>query len=194
MVTTPCWSCAAFVPEGAVFCPNCNAVVPPGRASPFQRLGVDAVYDLDDKALERAWLDRSRKVHPDRFARKSDVERRYAAEQTAALNDARRAIADPFDRALWLVTSAGVDASQLDQRLLMALMEARERAEESADDKAAVVADSTARFRALEVTLAEQMRARDFSKAARALAEMKTLARLVDDLGGARLIKTLSER
>jgi molecular chaperone HscB len=155
-------------------------------------------FDVDDKEIERAWLLRSSKVHPDRFVKKTDRERRFAVEHTAALNDAKRAIKDPFDRATWLVRHAGIDAAALDQRLLVLLMEARERAEESESDKRAIVDDSAARFHALAASLAPLLSALDatpaLQKAARALAEMKTLARLVADLGGPTLIATLDGR
>ena len=87
---------------------------------PFSILGYDKPrFHIDAKELERAYLDRSRKVHPDRFATKSDAERRQAAQQMVALNDAYRAIQEPFDRATWLVRKAGVDAQKMDQRLLV---------------------------------------------------------------------------
>jgi molecular chaperone HscB len=197
---TRCWSCSTTFDAGtALTCPSCGVVAPPHpRATPFARLGVEERFDLDAAALERAWLQRSRAVHPDRFARKSDQERRYAAEQTAALNDAWRAIKDPFDRASWLVKSRGVDVAKLDQRLLMELMEARERAEESPAEKAAVVAEAKARFEALAAGLGGQMAKLDdkpaLDRAGKTLAEMKTLARLVHDLGGQKLIATLEDR
>src|SRR6185436_2574693 len=85
-----CWSCAKDA-EGALSCPHCGVVQPADpRTTPFARLGLPVRFGVDDKSLERAWLDRSRKVHPDRFAAKSDKERRFAVEQTAALNDAMR--------------------------------------------------------------------------------------------------------
>ncbi len=191
-----CWSCAAPVTAGDVKCAACGKVQPAGRATPFERLGLPATLDIDDKELERAWLQRSRQVHPDRFARASDAEKRYAAEQTAALNDAYRAVKDPFDRASWLVDAAlggaTTDKGGLDPALLVELMEARERAEGSAEEAARVVDESKARFAALMASLGPALA--EPRKAARVLAEMKTLARLVADLGGGKLIATLSER
>jgi Fe-S protein assembly co-chaperone HscB len=184
----------------ALACPSCGALVPPHpRATPFERLGIEpARFEIDEKELERAWLQRSRAVHPDRFVKKEADERRHAAEQTAALNDALRALKDPFDRASWLVANSGLDVARLDQRMLMELMEARERAEESEDEKRAVVGESEARFQLLLRELTNHLRdlhdREALERAARALAEMKTLARLVSDLGGPRLIATLDER
>lgn len=196
-----CWGCGTAV-EGAApqRCPACGAVQPPvPGASPFARLGVDPPrFDVDERELERAWLARSRAVHPDRFARKSDQERRYAAEQTVALNDAWRAIRDPWDRASWLVKSRGIDTARLDQSLLVGLMEERERAEESDTGRQAVVADNAARFRALAAALPALLVQLDdvasLKRAGRVLAEMKTRARLVADLDGPRLIESLDAR
>jgi molecular chaperone HscB len=169
---------------------------PDPRATPFEVLGLPMQFALDAKEIDRAWLMKSRAVHPDRFVGKPDRERRLAAEHTVALNDAKRAIEDPFDRALWLVRHAGVDEAKLEQRLLVSLMEARERADEG--EKDAVLGESTTRFHALAVELAAHMANLDdkaaLAKAARVLAEMKTLARLVADLGGEKLIATLDGR
>ena len=166
--------------------------------TPFEVLGLPMQFDIDARNLERAWLDRSRAVHPDRFAGKPDKERREAAQQTVALNDAYAAIKDPFDRAVWLVTNAGEKLAGLDQPLLVEMMELRERAEESATEKAAVVAECSARFAALRASLDGQLKVLDdtvsIKRAARSLAEMKTLARLVADLGGAALISGLDRR
>lgn len=153
-------------------------------------------FELDAKEIDRAWLTKSRAFHPDRFVGKPDRERRLAAEHTIAINDAKRAIEDPFDRAQWLVKRAGAVESKLEQRLLVALMEARERADEG--EKDAVVKESVARYRELAATLGPLLVDLDdkpaLERASRVLAEMKTLARLVADLGGPKLIATLDAR
>ena len=205
-----CRACAAEN-EGEsapIQCSACGALLPVHpRVSPFALLGVDRPrFAVDEKTLERGWLDRSRRVHPDRFATRGDAERRAAAEQVAALNDAKRQIFDPWDRAWWLVQRAGVPAAALDARWLMEAMELRERAEEDVSARAGIVADARARFAAtlahLRATLApidEQPHgyaapSPALHKAATLLAELKTLARLVDDLGGGRLIGSLDAR
>lgn len=173
-----------------------DLVPPDPRATPFAVLGLPMQFALDAKEIDRAWLTKSRAFHPDRFVGKPDRERRLAAEHTVALNDAKRAIEDPFDRAVWLVRHAGVAEAKMEQRLLVELMDARERADDGAKD--AVVSESTARFRVLATELALLMANLDdkaaLARASRALAEMKTLARLVADLGGPKLIATLDGR
>ncbi len=199
---------AALAP---LVCPTCQKLVPPHpQASAFARLGLDRPrFVVDDKALEATWLQRSRVVHPDKAARKSDAERRYAVEQTAALNDAWRLLRVPFDRAALLIAGAGVVEPQLPQRTLVALMQAREEAEEEGG-KDAVVARSKAAFAALMAQVTSSLALIDadedgyaaaptsqtpaLQKAAVQLAEAKTLARLVDDLGGGKLISSMDGR
>lgn len=186
-------------------CPACQAVTSPHpQASPFALLGVPVAFVQDAAALEQAWLSRTRQVHPDRFAKKPDVERRAAAEQSAAVNDAWRTLKEPFARAVWLLKSRGVVEPALPQARLFALMEAREEAEESASGKARVVADTVARFESIFAVVQQRLAAvdvvgwssvpvADLSPVAAQLAELRTLARLSVDLGGP-VLAALAER
>lgn len=177
------------------------------RATPFAVLGYEAPrFGVEERDLERAWLDRARRVHPDRFAARPDAERRAAAEHTVALNEAYRRLRDPYDRAVWLVRAAGVPDSTLDSGLLVELMELRERAEDDAGEREAVVTEARARFDALAHSVRERLLQVDavpsgyaapseaLKQVAHKLAAMKTWARLVDDLGGGKLISTLDGR
>lgn len=208
MLPQRCPHCAAVFDASAapLVCPTCQKLVPPHpQASPFARLGLDRPrFFVDEKALEAAWLQRSRLVHPDKAARKSDAERRCAVEQTAALNDAWRLLRVPFDRAQLLLKTAGVAEPRLPQATLVALMAAREEAEEGARD--AVVARSSGAFAALMAQAGAALAVVDaeadgyarpspaLAKVAAQLAEAKTLARLVDDLGGGKLIASMDGR
>lgn len=98
-----CWRCKEAV-AGAV-CAGCTAVQPPpADADLFAVLGLERAWHVDRDVLEAAWRDRSRRVHPDRFARASAVERRMSLQWTALLNDARRTLRDPTSRAWYLAT------------------------------------------------------------------------------------------
>lgn len=189
-------------------CSACGALLPVHpQVSPFALLGISQPrFAIDARELERAWLDRSRRVHPDRFARKSEAERRCAAEQVAALNDAKRALFQPYDRALWLVHRAGVPEAKLAQQWLVEIMELREQVEEDPAKRAPLIDDVKARFAARMVELGQTLAPLDdrpegyaapsapLRRAATLLAELKTLARLVDDLGGGKLYPTLDDR
>jgi molecular chaperone HscB len=206
-----CPACGAAFDGAAALthCPSCGLIVPPHpHATPFARLGLSSPrFDVDDKALEGAWLQLSRKLHPDRYAQKSDAERRFSVEQTAALNDAYKLWRDPFSRAAWHFARADIREPKAPQALLLELMDARETAEEGPTQKAAVVASSTHRFELERERLLRNLSAlgNDISSSspgvravlereAERLATLRMLARLVDDLGGARLMPSLSHR
>lgn len=174
---------------------------PHPAATPFARLGLPLSVRVTDAEVESAWLARSRQAHPDRFASRPPAERRAAAEQTAALNDARRALRTAFDRAAWLVRHAGVVEPKLPQARLVWFMEAREEAESPAG-RVRVVDDAVARFAAVDVELQALLATVDaaapdvavLAKVAGLLAEERTLARLAADLGGPVLLPSLDGR
>jgi hypothetical protein len=128
-------------------------VLPPHpAATPFARLGLPLSLHVSDAEVEAAWLQRSRQAHPDRFASRSPAERRAAAEQTAALNDARRILRTGFDRASWLVRHVGIAEPKLPQARLVWFMEVREEAEASPAGRARVVDDAVVRFARVEIS------------------------------------------
>lgn len=210
--TMRCWSCAtAFDAAGApTTCPSCGVVVPPHPASsPFARLGYAApTFDVDRADLEARWLKRSRAVHPDRMARRpppnGDVERKHAAAQTAALNDAYALLKDPIARATRILHDLGAPAAPMpDGAFLAAIFEAREEAAESPaarqralDDARRRWDETLARLRAgFTLALAERgvvdapgngaapALAPSKEMLARATSELRYLARLLDELG-----------
>lgn len=131
-----CWSCGAERGD-ALFCTTCNVLQPESKKEDwFSVLGFEKKFTIDDKALAKAFRTRSVKVHPDRFAQKSAVERRLALQHTANLNDAYRTLTDPQRRAEYLMGLEGVQIGGEEQRtndpeFLMAMMELQEEAEEA---------------------------------------------------------------
>lgn len=101
----------------------------------FERLGLPGRFSVDPAAVERAYLARSRDVHPDFHGLGTPAEQRASLEQTAALNEAYLALKDPFRRAEYLVGLLGGPTAQeekaLDQAFLMGMMDLRERIEEA---------------------------------------------------------------
>ena len=194
----PCWSCHA--PYDAVLalaaCAACGVVLPVHPlATPYALLGIEgAPFDIDTDGLERAWLAKSRRVHPDRFARKSDTERRYAVEQTAALNAAYNTLRDPLARAQWLLRSAGAsDSVPASQAFLVDMLEQREEADVSDGARARVLATARRRFDETLVHVRDGFATRAaLTDTGRRVAELRYLARLVDELGGARVTTTLA--
>ncbi len=98
---------------------------------PFDALGVEPAFDLDDEAVRRAWLARSAASHPDVIG--ADSMERDAEQLAADLNEARRVLADPERRAGALLRRLGGPTESQDKslppELLMEYMEAREELE-----------------------------------------------------------------
>ncbi len=159
---TACWSCGASRAVDAPLCPACGKVQPatPHKAGEtrvadkFAMLGAPRRFDLDEDKLAEQFRALSRKLHPDRFARASPQERRFALEQTTRLNDAHRTLREPSRRAEHLLELRGIHlASEHESRLpisqpvqmpmefLEEMMEAREElleAKHGPDGKAAM--------------------------------------------------------
>lgn len=106
-----------------------------GRSDdPFALLGLAPGYDVDLAALERAFFERSKAVHPDRVAGSSAAERVAVLSRSRALNDAYQLIKRPVSRAEYLLARAGVtigDNERLEPAFLMEILELREELAEA---------------------------------------------------------------
>ena len=100
-----------------------------GRPDAFAELGLPPRYDLDPAELERAFFERSKELHPDRFAAAPAAERVVALSRARALNDAYALLKRDASRAEYLLAREGVtigDNERIDPELVMALLEERE--------------------------------------------------------------------
>ena len=128
-----CYSC--HEPVGAPVCVGCGALQPPPvAADPFAVLGMERKFHIDESAIERKYLGVARVVHPDRFVKKSAVEKRMALQWTALLNESRRIIKDPMVRARFLATGQAapkeLGGPKLDPEFLAEMFDWRERDED----------------------------------------------------------------
>jgi molecular chaperone HscB len=110
--------------------------VPSARAGddPFALLGLAPAFDVDLAALERAFFERSKALHPDRTAGASAAERVAALSRSRALNDAYQLVKRPIARAEYLLARAGVSIGaneRLDPAFLMDILELREELAEA---------------------------------------------------------------
>jgi molecular chaperone HscB len=100
---------------------------------------------VDASRLEKGYRDLQSQVHPDRFAAKTDSDRRVAMQWATRANEAYRTLRDPVDRARYLLGLKGYDTGEetntsMPPDFLMQQMEWREAVAEAraADDAAAL--------------------------------------------------------
>lgn len=99
----------------------------------FHRLGLPRRFAVDAAELERAYLARSRAVHPDYHLSGSSSDLNASLELSAALNEAYNNLRDPFLRAEHLLAleggpSAG-EQKQVPPAFLAEMLDAREEIE-----------------------------------------------------------------
>jgi molecular chaperone HscB len=140
-----CWSCQSEVGAADV-CPACGKVQPvaPGTTL-FDVLGLPRGVDVDRAELERAYRERSLRLHPDRAGKDDPRERRLALERTALLNEAYKTLRAPEPRAFYLLKLHGLDllkeearAVSIPPKVLEEVLDLREQLEsarESGDDE-----------------------------------------------------------
>jgi molecular chaperone HscB len=100
----------------------------------FALLGLPAQFDLDTTTIEQAFFDKSKELHPDRFASAPAAERVAVLSRSRALNDAYQKLKKPVARAEYLLARHGVtigDNEQLDPEFLMEILELREQLAEA---------------------------------------------------------------
>jgi hypothetical protein len=98
-----CPSCAR-PQEPRLICDQCGAPLPvPADLDCFSALGIPRKLTIDTSALEAAYHDLGRKIHPDRFASSASNVRALSLAGTALLTRSYRTLRDPIARGLyWL--------------------------------------------------------------------------------------------
>lgn len=158
----------------------------------FQLFGLQPRYRIDAAALERAYRDLQREVHPDRFAGGTDTQKRLALQASARVNEAYRTLRDPVARAEYLLALRGVDAtsetdSHLSTAFLARQLERREQADEARDEHdvrmlAQLVGDVRGDAADLAVEVEHALDGSDDEAARTRVRELRFLAKLAEDL------------
>ena len=78
----------------------------------FALFGMTQRFALDVVALDEAYREVQREVHPDRFANGSDAEKRLAAQWATQANEAYRILKSPLARGRYLLLLNGVDTEE----------------------------------------------------------------------------------
>ncbi len=87
-----------------MICDQCGNPLPvPADLDCFAALGIPRRLTIDESALEAAYHDLGRKIHPDRFASSAPSIRALSLSGTALLTRSYRTLRDPISRGLyWL--------------------------------------------------------------------------------------------
>ena len=78
----------------------------------FELFDLPFAYALDTQALERAYREVQREVHPDRFVTASDAEKRLAAQWATQTNEAYRTLKSPLNRGRYFLALNGIDTEE----------------------------------------------------------------------------------
>jgi molecular chaperone HscB len=111
-IPVACWSCHVAQNDLTLFCSHCSKIQPATAGDFFQVFGLERAFQIDLDALETTFHRLSRKLHPDRFARASELEREWSLGDTALLNDAYRTLKDPLHRTEYLLKLEGAEIGE----------------------------------------------------------------------------------
>jgi molecular chaperone HscB len=97
----------------------------------FQLFNLPQCFALDRNALDAAYRELAARVHPDKFANASEVDRRAAMQWATTANEAYAVLKSPIQRATHLLALAGHDIgahsnTAMPRDFLMQQMEWRE--------------------------------------------------------------------
>lgn len=100
----------------------------------FELFELPVSYDVDLNQIQQHYMALQKKVHPDKFANGSDLEKRLSMQQTSWINEAQATLKDAVLRASYLLKLKGIDINlenetTMDAAFLMQQLEMRERLE-----------------------------------------------------------------
>lgn len=110
------------------------------QLNPFELFGIPVKYAIDVERLETTYIEIQRKVHPDRFANATDVEKRVAQQWASFINEAYATLKDPVQRGKLLCDLMNVKVDELssgaiDEEFLLEQLDRRERLEDAINAK-----------------------------------------------------------
>lgn len=81
----------------------------------FALFGLPAHFAVDTGLLRERFHELQRALHPDRYARATEAERRASVLLAARVNDAYGMLRNPLERARYLLRLQGIDIAELDR-------------------------------------------------------------------------------
>lgn len=161
----------------------------------FELFQLPTRFDVDLAALNAAYHEVQGRVHPDKFARASDAEKRVAMQWATRANEAYQVLKHPLKRASYLCELNGVDLqtesnTAMPPAFLMQQMEWREALEEAqaVNDRAALeqLDQEMQNVRKLVLaTIAGLLDKGDFQQAAQAVRQLMFLEKFGEEVAQA---------
>lgn len=159
----------------------------------FEIFSLPVGWEVDFQQLDIKFRALQKALHPDRYADKSDFEKRLAVQTAATINQAYETIKNPLSRAQYLLELEDLDASQethitSDGQFLMDQMQLREALSEirgSENAKQALVSlsiEAQQTAAAIQQEFASQYQQKAYKKAFESLAKMQFAIKFVDDI------------
>jgi len=100
-----CWHCGAK-DAASLFCRYCNTIQAP-TPDYFEFFDLPRRLAVSPEELKSRFYMLSRLLHPDRYTRRSEQEKRFSLEASSILNDAYRVLKDPIQRAEYVLRQEG---------------------------------------------------------------------------------------
>ena len=162
----------------------------------YQLFDLPLAYALDTSALERAYREVQREVHPDRFVTASDAEKRLAAQWATQANEAYRTLKSPLNRGRYFLSLNGIDTEEernttMPLEFLMQQMEWREavvaaKAAKDEDALAGLARTKRAEEKIFLSRLSEQLaNGNDFTNAKNTVRKLRFLEKLGEEIDDA---------
>ncbi len=162
----------------------------------FELFDLPATYAVDRERLDSAYRELQSKVHPDKFAAKSEAEQRVAMQWATKVNEAYQTLKMPISRGVYLLQLQGIDPmaannTSIAPSFLVQQMEWREAISEARDAKDTAALDQLRAeldiaYRAADSELAALL---DVDKNAAAATEsvrkLKFMDKLIAEVGDA---------
>lgn len=110
-------------------------------ANYFDLFGLERAFSIDKRLLVSRFQELQKQLHPDKFASRSDAERRWSMQAASLVNEGYQTLGNDLKRAGYLLSLEGISVdeetdTQMAPEFLMEQMEYREALEsaESAED------------------------------------------------------------
>ena len=160
----------------------------------FELFGLPAGFRLDLEKLESIYREIQARVHPDKFARAGDAERRASMQMTARVNEAYGTLKHPVRRARYLLELYGVDVAfetdtSMPEDFLLLQLDLRERIADAkrGSDLDLIEKDISEEKKKIENALERAIdSARDFSAARLLVRKLVFFERLGEEIEAAR--------